>query len=115
LGAIPYYGGGDKTANISQVLEKYGVDPVESYGLAHNIVRNSKEGNTLPYATQEAIVAYKVRNAGYDSVLGYSTKKDKTPFISELFDVRESHYPIKGDEGSLRPEFEIKAEDFLDQ
>lgn len=80
----------DKIDRVAQTLTKYGADPA----LAESIVKNSKKGNQLPYAIQEAIVAAAVRNAGHDAVLGYSKGKSG-PFISEVFDVRESHYPDK--------------------
>lgn len=49
---------------------------------------NSREGNQLRYAVQENIIAHAVREAGYDSVIGYNRGK-----LTEIFDVREAHYP----------------------
>lgn len=49
---------------------------------------NSREGNQLRYAVQENIIAHAVREAGYDSVVGFNRGK-----ITEVFDVREAHYP----------------------
>jgi hypothetical protein len=80
---------GDKVANVRGFLEKYSPELADQ---AEYIVMNSKQGNQLPYALQEAAVASAVRNAGHDAVLGYSKGKNG-PFLSELFDVRESHYP----------------------
>ena len=49
---------------------------------------NSREGNQLRYAVQENIIAHAVREAGYDSVIGYNRGK-----LTEIFDVREGNYP----------------------
>jgi hypothetical protein len=78
-----------KVANIRALLDKYGATEVDAY----EIFTNSRQGNTLAYAIQENIVAHAVREAGYDSVVGYSKKKDGRAFISEVFDVREMTYP----------------------
>lgn len=80
--------------NLQALLEKYNkIDSAEAYDMAYNIIENSKSSNLLPYAVQENIVANAVRNSGYDSVLGYSVKKDGSKVLSELFDVREISYP----------------------
>ncbi len=78
-----------KVANIRALLDKYGATEVDAY----EIFTNSRQGNTLAYAIQENIVAHAVREAGYDSVVGYSKKKDGRAFISEVFDVREMTNP----------------------
>lgn len=57
--------------------------------------RRTAVSNNFAYALQENIVASAVRNAGYDSVVGWSLRKDGSPFISEIFDVREKTYPSK--------------------
>ena len=60
--------------------------------LAYEIIRNSSEGNCMRYALQEHIIAHKLREKGYDSVLSYS--KHKGMFhLSELFDLRQMEYP----------------------
>jgi hypothetical protein len=101
-----YPGGraGADVQGVARVLEKYGADP----SMASEIVHNSREGNQLPYAVQENIVAHAVRKAGYDSVLGWSKGRgaEGRPFLSEIFDVREADYPVRGEPGTLRPEFE---------
>lgn len=76
---------------VEKFLQKYAPELVDN---ADHIVQNSKKGNQLAYALQEAAVGSAVRKAGYDSVLGYSKGKAGN-FLSELFDVRESHYPDK--------------------
>lgn len=78
-----------KVENIRALLDKYDAATVDAY----EIYRNSQQGNTLAYAIQENIVAHAVRKAGYDSVVGYSKKKDGGAFISEVFDVREMTNP----------------------
>lgn len=99
----------DKRYNLSdaitpeQFLAKYAPD-LEGYG--DYIFRSSRQGNQLAYALQEAAVAQKVRDAGYDAVLGYSKKKTGDPFLSEVFDVREATYPTPEGDFTLRPEFE---------
>jgi hypothetical protein len=84
-------GGG---TDIESFLEKYAP---ELKGQGQYILENSKEGNQLAYALQEAAVASAARRAGHDAVIGYSTARStKQPFISEVFDVREKNYPDKG-------------------
>jgi hypothetical protein len=87
---------------VQQFLEKHAPDLMDytSY-----IVDNSRKGNQLRYALQEAAVAQKVRDAGYDAVIGHSKGK-AGPFISEIFDVRESHYPNAYGDYQLNPKFE---------
>ena len=75
----------------------------ELKGMGDYIFSNSRQGNQLAYALQEAAVASAVRNAGHDAVLGYSKGKSG-PFISEVFDVRESHYPDLGGGSEVWPD-----------
>lgn len=75
---------------VEQFLEKHA--PEMKY-YADFIIGNSKKGSQLRYALTEAAVASAARKAGYDGLIGYSTKKDGTPFMSEIFDVRENAYP----------------------
>lgn len=97
----------EKLDSIQSILQKYNdMDSGDAYDMAYYIISNSKEGNTLPYAVQENIVANAVRNAGYDAVLGYSQKKTGDKFISEVFDVREATYPTKQGDFTLMPQFE---------
>ena len=88
--------------NVENFLSKYAPDLTD---YASYIIDNSKKGNQLRYALQEAAVAQKVRDAGYDAVIGQSKGK-KGPFISEVFDVRESHYPNQYGDFQLNPKFE---------
>lgn len=89
-------------AIVEEILDKHGAD----YSDADNIVRNSSQGNQLPYAIQENIVAHELRRRGYDSIIGYSkSRKTGGSFISEIFDLREDSYPIKGDDTTIRPEY----------
>lgn len=89
--------------NVEKFLEKYAPD-LSGYG--SYIISNSKEGNQLRYALQEAAVAQKVRDAGYDAVIGYSKKKSGDPFLSEIFDVREATYPSRQGDYRLMDKFE---------
>ena len=88
----PRAGGIDKAEFADQFLEKHAPELV---GMGQYIVENSTKGNQLAYALQEAAVASAVRRHGHDAVLGYSVGRgaDKAPRISEVYDVRESHYP----------------------
>ena len=88
--------------NVEEFLNKHAPD-LSDY--ANYIIDNSKKGNQLRYALQEAAVAQKVRDAGHDAVIGHSKGK-KGPFISEVFDVRESHYPDQHGNFELNPKFE---------
>lgn len=91
---------------VQQFLDKHAPD-LKDY--AHYIIDNSKQGNQLKYALQEAAVAHKVREAGHDAVLGYGKGRgDKGEFFSEVFDVRESHYPTPQGDYELMPQFENK-------
>jgi len=73
---------------IQEFMEKWDGDP----DLAYDIARYSNEGNRMRYALQEHIIAHKLRDKGYDSVLSYS--KHKGMFhLSELFDLRQMEYP----------------------
>lgn len=92
--ALKSYGGynarpSDKLSAVDSFLSKYAPELQDQ---AEYIVQNSKQGNQLAYALQEAAVGSAVRSAGHDAVLGYSKGK-KGPFISEVFDVREMNYP----------------------
>ena len=96
---------GSRNATIIDVenfLDKY-VPDLSGYG--NYIIDNSKQGNQLKYALQEAAIAQKVRDSGFDSVIGHSKKKGE-PTISEIFDVRESHYPDAYGDFQLMPKFE---------
>lgn len=107
LQMMPGYGikdSGLREEAISRFLEKYAPELV---GQEWHILANTTKGNQLAYALQEAAVASAVRRAGHDAVLGYGvSRKTKEPFISEIFDVRESHYPDKDGGFSMWPEFE---------
>ena len=87
---------------VEQFLNKHAPD-LSDY--ASYIYDNSRKGNQLRYALQEAAVAQKVRDAGHDAVIGHSKGK-QGPFISEVFDVRESHYPNQYGDFQLNPKFE---------
>lgn len=94
--ALKAYGGygakqWEKEEAVEGFLEKYAP---ELSGMGSYILQNSKQGNQLAYALQEAAVGSAARNAGHDAVLGYSKGKNGH-FISEIFDVRESNYPSK--------------------
>lgn len=94
----------DKGSEAYMFLEKYAPEIADN---AWHIVDNSKQGNQLKMALQEAVFANEARKAGYDSILGYSTrKKDNGNFISEIFDLRESHYPSPSGEFYMHPEYE---------
>lgn len=91
-----------KASLADEFLDKYAP---ELSGYGSYIVEKSGKGNQLAYALQEAAVGSAVRAAGHDAVLGYSKGKSG-PFISELFDVRESHYPDKFGWSRLFDQFE---------
>lgn len=94
----------DKGSEAYMFLEKYAPDIADN---AWNIVDNSKQGNQLRYALQEAVIANEARNKGFDAILGYSKGRgDKGNFLSEVFDLREQLYPSPTGEYGLMPEFE---------
>lgn len=87
-----------------QFLSKYAPD---LEGMGDYIFSNSRQGNQLAYALQEAAVAQKVRDAGHDAVIGYSKGRgNKGEFFSEVFDVREKNYPTPQGDYELMPQFE---------
>lgn len=93
-----------KEEAVYDFLQKYAPESADN---AWNIVENSKQGNQLRYALQEAVIANQARKKGYDSIIGYSKGRgDKGNFISEVFDIRESHYPSPSGEFYMMPEFE---------
>jgi hypothetical protein len=71
-----------------ELLNRYSGDP----SLSHEIVQNSRQGNTLIMAILEHIVGHAIRDAGYDAVICYS-KAQGQPRLSEVFDVRAFDYP----------------------
>lgn len=87
---------------VSNFFEKHAPEMI---GKEWQILENSKHGNQLQYALKEAAVAHAAREAGHDGVIGYSVGKDKKPFLSEVFDVRETHYPGTQGEYELHPKF----------
>ncbi len=94
---------GQQVEKVEQFLSKYAPD-LQGYG--SYIIDNSQRGNQLRYALQEAAVAPKARDAGHDSVLGYSKKRTGDPVISEVFDVREAIYPSQSGDYRLMEKFE---------
>ena len=94
--------------DLAELLTKYNEDSDynENYDLAYDIIRHSKKGNLLRYAIQENIIANSVRNAGYDSVLGYSQRRNGDYYISEIFDVRELTYPSNNWEADIHSKFQ---------
>jgi hypothetical protein len=88
---------------VQQFLDKHAPD-LSDY--ASYIYDNSRKGNQLRYALQEAAVAQKTRDAGYDAVIGYSKKRTGEPFLSEVFDVREAIYPSREGDYRLMDKFE---------
>lgn len=94
----------DKGSEAYMFLEKYAPEIADT---AWNIAENSTQGNQFRYALQEAVFGNAARNAGYDSILGYSKGRgDKGNFFSEVFDLREQLYPSSTGEYGLMPEFE---------
>lgn len=76
---------------VYRFLEDYAPELADN---TWHIVQNSNQGNQLRYALQEAVIGNTARQKGYDGILGYSKGKgDKGNFLSEAFDLRESHYP----------------------
>jgi hypothetical protein len=79
---------------IQELMTKW-IDDYEDYDgydVAYNIAKHSNEGNRMRYALQENIIAHKLRDKGYDSVLSYSKHKGEF-HLSEVFDLRQMEYP----------------------
>jgi hypothetical protein len=75
---------------IQEFMEKWEGDP----DLAYAIAEHSNEGNRMRYALQEHIIAHKIRDKGFDSVLSYSKHKGEF-HLSEVFDLRQMEYPYE--------------------
>jgi len=73
---------------IQELFDKWDGD----VDLSYDIAKHSNEGNRLRYALQEHIIAHKIRNKGYDSVLSYSISGGFFR-LSEVFDLRQMEYP----------------------
>jgi hypothetical protein len=101
MGVISY-GNKNMRADVGNFLSKYAPE-LEDY--ADYIVDNSKQGNQLRYALQEAAIGSAARNAGHDAIVGYSKKRTGDPFISEVFDVREVNYPSQNIESEVFEQF----------
>jgi hypothetical protein len=105
-----HWSGGPKDIReeaVTKFLNQYAPEMADQ---AWYILQNSKQGNQLAYALQEAAVGSAARKAGYDAILGYGTsRKTKQPFISEVFDVREINYPAKGMEPEIWPEYKAEG------
>jgi hypothetical protein len=78
----------DEDEDIIWILEKWGGD-VDLY---YDIIKYSNIGNRLRTALQEHIIAHKLRERGYDSVISYSKHKGEF-HLSEVFDLRQREYP----------------------
>jgi len=93
--------------NIGELLTKYNKksDYSENCDLGYDMIINSKQSNLIRYAIQENIIANSVRDAGYDSVLGYSRRRNGDYYISEIFDVRELTYPSNEWEADIHSKF----------
>ncbi len=111
LNSIVYYGWGREsnvysmTAKIMALFKKFGggdeaaAKRIAEFGLI-------AKGNGLVYAIQENIVANTVRSSGYDSIIGWSRRRDGSVFMSEVFDLREITYPSRSRlEGEIHPSF----------
>lgn len=105
---------GDTTPeNLAAFLKDYAPNvepsPIPSRGRNENEYRKfrSRIGPWL----EEAAVGNKARNAGYDSIVQYGynplygTQQNK-PKLGEIFDLRESNYPVQGEEGKLWPQYQ---------
>lgn len=94
----------DKYEATYNFLNKYAPDMADD---AWHIVDNSKQGNQLRYALQEAVIGNTARQKGHDAILGFSKGRgDKGNFLSEAFDLRESHYPSPDGTSYLNDYFE---------
>lgn len=72
---------------LRELAEKYGINDDEYIDIS-DIFYNSEQGSQLKFAFQENVVAHALRDAGYDSVVGFNRRK-----LTEVFDVREGNYP----------------------
>ncbi|MBS1721407.1 MAG: hypothetical protein JSS66_00200 [Armatimonadetes bacterium] len=86
---------------IRDFLQRNGGDP----SVAHEIVRQGQNNNRAIHASLENVIINRARNSGYDSILGISNRKTG-PYLSELIDLRESHYPSPYGEYEIHPHFE---------
>ncbi len=95
-----------RVERIAKLLTRYGYDLYDgsAKNAAWNIVLNSGRANQLRYAIQEHVIAQVVRDAGYDSIVGFTKGKNGLR-IDEIFDVREKDYPIQNEPATLHEKF----------
>lgn len=97
--------GNRKRESIYEILREYGgnegvADEIYEHSLRPNV------SNGMMTAIMENIIANTVRKAGYDSIMGWSVRRDGSTFISEVFDLRERTYPSQfKPEGEIHPDF----------
>lgn len=77
--------------------------------MTDEIIEYSRHGNQLYYALTEHVIVHAVRNAGYDSIIGFWKSGDSYT-ITEVIDLREVENPVPGKEGTLHPKFESLEE-----
>ena len=94
------FGGKIYEDDIYKILEEFDGDVDAAYDI-YSFFSRERRGNGLAYAIQENIVANVVRNAGYDAIVGWSQRRDGTPFLSEVFDLTMKEYPSKWSMGRI--------------
>lgn len=97
---------------IQEFMEKWIDEEDIDYDVIYNIAKHSNEGNRMRYALQENIIAHKLRDKGYDSVLSYSTHQ-KQYRLSEVFDLRQMVYPNESGFTVENKRMIVSFEDFL--
>ena len=101
---------------LRELAEKYGINDDEYIDIS-DIFYNSEQGSQLKFAFQENVVAHALRDAGYDSVVGFNRRK-----LTEIFDVREGNYPSETSDtpwATYTPEaqtlYQTQAEEFSER
>lgn len=98
--------------DVALLLDKHGGDRYAADTILYVVERQGGVG--IRMAIQENIIAHAVRDAGYDAIIGWNKRRDGTPFISEVFDLREITYPGRDSGGDVHEMFTAVDSSFDD-
>jgi hypothetical protein len=109
---------GEAVPAIKAFLRKWGGDPASAEAIYKGAASSGDKedfDSRLYYALQHNVLAERATKAGYDSVVGvtnwktahYATEelRKSGPMITEVFDLRESHYPTAEGGFTLHDQF----------
>jgi hypothetical protein len=80
--------------NIENVLSGFGGDKTFAKPI-YDTLKNEDSPDVIGLTVKEHIFAHAIRAKGYDSVIGIEREGGKSTRLSEVFDLRKTHNPIK--------------------